>query len=205
MTEPKTIDVSHLPPYDISNRAPLWWGQLLLASIEGMMLCIVMAAYFYVRLRMDVWPPPGDQFPHKLLPTIGLITLILSCIGTYWASEAAKKDDRGGMIKGMLLNLVLALVFFVIRVLDWYSLNFSYKADAFGTYMWTFLAVHSYDYIADVIFTLVLFFLVLIGRHGPKVRLGVHVDSIVWYFLVIIWVPLYVIVYWGPNILETQQ
>jgi heme/copper-type cytochrome/quinol oxidase subunit 3 len=204
MTEPKTIDVSHLPPYDISSQAPLWWGQLLLAVIEGTMFCILMAAYFYVRLRMDVWPPPGDQYPHKLLATIGLIPLLLSCIGTYWASEAAKKDDRGGMIKGLLLNLVLAIVFFVIRVLDWYSLNFSYKADAFGTYMWTFLAVHSYDYAGDVIFTLVLLLLVLIGRHGPRVRLGVHVDSVVWYFLVIIWIPLYVIVYWGPTILETQ-
>ena len=205
MTEPKTIDVSHLPPYEISNQAPLWWGQLLLASIEGMMLCIVIAAYLYVRLRMDVWPPPGDQFPHRLLPTVGLVPLFLSCIGTYWADEAAKKDDRGGMIKGLLLNLVLALVFFVIRVMDWYSLNFSYKADAFGTYMWAFLAIHSYDYVADVIFTLVLFVLVLIGRTGPKVRLGVHVVSIVWYFLVIIWIPIYVAVYWGPKLLETQQ
>jgi cytochrome c oxidase subunit 3 len=204
MTEPKTIDVSHLPPYDISNQAPLWWGQLLLAVIEGTMFCILIAAYLYVRLRMDVWPPPGDQYPHKLLATIGLIPLVLSCLGSYWASEAAKKDDRAGMIKGILLNLVLAIVFFVIRVIDWYSLNFSYKADAFGTYMWTFLAVHSYDYAADVIFTLVLLLILLMGRHGPKLRLGVHVDSIVWYFLVIIWVPLYVIIYWGPKILETQ-
>lgn len=204
MTELKIIDVSHLPPYEISSQAPLWWGQLLLAVIEGTVFCIVMAAYFYVRLRVDVWPPPGDQYPHKLLATIGLLPLFLSCIGTYWASEAAKKDDRAGMIKGLLLNLVLAVVFFVIRVVDWYSLNFSYKADAFGTYMWTFLAVHAYDYAADVIFTLVLFLFVLVGRHGPRVRLGVHVDSVVWYFLVIIWVPLYVIVYWGPKILETQ-
>ena len=94
MTEPKTIDVSHLPPYDISNQAPLWWGQLLLAAIEGMMFCILIAAFFYVRLRMDVWPPPGDQFPPRLMPTIALLPLFLSCIGTYWASEAAKKDAK---------------------------------------------------------------------------------------------------------------
>jgi cytochrome c oxidase subunit 3 len=204
MTESKSIDVSHLPPYEISNQAPLWWGQLLLAAIEGMMFCILIAAYFYVRLRVDVWPPPGDQYPHKLLPTLALIPLLVSCLGTYWASEAAKKDDRAGMIKGMLVNLALAIVFFVMRVMDWYSLNFSYKADAFGTYMWTFLAVHTYDYVADVIFTLVLFVIVLFGRHGPKVRIGVHVDSVVWYFLVIIWVPLYIVVYWGPKFMETQ-
>ena len=204
MTESKSIDVSHLPPYEISNQAPLWWGQLLLAAIEGMMFCILIAAYFYVRLRVDVWPPPGDQYPHKLLPTLALIPLLVSCLGTYWASEAAKKDDRAGMIKGLLFNLVLAVVFFVMRVMDWYSLNFSYKADAFGSYMWTFLAVHTYDYVADVIFTLVLFVIVLFGRHGPKVRIGVHVDSVVWYFLVIIWVPLYIVVYWGPKFMETQ-
>src|SRR5947209_11044051 len=205
MTEPKTIDVSHLPPYDISTQSPLWWGQLLLAAIEGMMFCILIAAYLYVRLRYDVWRPPVDQFPHRLLPTLALIPLILSCIGTYWASEAAKKDDRAGMIKGLALNLVLAIVFFVIRLMDWYSLNFSYKADAFGTYLWAFLAVHTYDYVGDVIFTLVLFLLVVIGRHGPKVRLGVHVDSVVWYFLVIIWIPIYLAVYWGPTLMETQQ
>lgn len=205
MTEPKTIDVSHLPPYEISNQAPLWWGQLLLAAIEGTMFCILIAAYLYVRLRYDVWPPPGDQFPHRLLPTLGLIPLILSCIGTYCASEAAKKDDRAGMVKGLALNLVLGMIFFIIRVMDWYSLNFSYKADAFGTYLWTFLAVHTYDYAGDVIFTLVLFLLVIIGRHGPKVRLAVHVDSVVWYFLVIIWIPIYVAVYWGPTLMETQQ
>jgi cytochrome c oxidase subunit III len=34
--------------------------------------------------------------------------------------------------------------------------------------------------------------------------LGVHVDSVVWYFLVAIWIPIYVVIYWGPRILETQ-
>ncbi|MFL6447327.1 MAG: cytochrome c oxidase subunit 3 [Bryobacteraceae bacterium] len=204
MTASKTVDVSHLPPYDISNQAPLWWGQLLLAAIEGMMFCILIAAFFYVRLRVDVWPPPGDQYPHKLLPSLALIPLLVSCLGTYWASEAAKKDDRAGMIKGLLFNLVLGVVFFVMRVMEWHSLNFTYKADIFGTYMWTFLAVHTYDYVADIIFTAMLFLILLLGRHGPKMRLGVHVDSVVWYFLVIIWIPIYVVVYWGPQFMETQ-
>ncbi len=48
--------------------------------IEGTMFSILIAAYFYVRLRMDVWPPPGDQFPHVILPTIALVPLILSAI-----------------------------------------------------------------------------------------------------------------------------
>ena len=45
MTEPKTLDVSHLLPYEISTQAPLWWGQLLLAFIEAMMFSLLIASF----------------------------------------------------------------------------------------------------------------------------------------------------------------
>lgn len=205
MSEVRTIDVSALKPYDISSQSPLWWGQFMFVFIEGTMFGILIAAYFYVRLRMDVWPPPGDQFPHKILPSLGLIPLILSCIGTYWASEAAKKNSRSGMIGGLALNLVLAGIALWMRIVEWHSLNFNWMTDAQGSYVWAFLGLHTFDYIGDVAFTAVLLLLIFIGRYGPKQRLGVHVDSIVWYFLVAIWIPIYVVIYWGPVIVRTQQ
>jgi cytochrome c oxidase subunit III len=204
MSQPRTIDVSHLPPYSISSQAPLWWGQLLLAAIEGMMLLLLIAAFLYTRLRMDVWPPPGDQYPDRLLPTLALIPLLLSCIGSYWADEAAKKDDRRGMVLGLLLNLVLAGIALWMRIVEWHQLNFNWKADIQGSYVWAFLSLHSFDYVADLVFTFVLLVTVAIGRYGQKQRLGVHVDSVVWYFLVGIWIPIYVVVYWGPHLLESQ-
>ena len=205
MTEPKTLDVSHLLPYEISTQAPLWWGQLLLAFIEAMMFSLLIAAFFYARLQVDVWPPPGDQFPHLLLPTLALIPLLLSAIGSYWASESAKKNDKRGMALGLALNLVLAAAFLVMRIFEWHSFNFSYKADLFGSYVWAFLALHSFDYVASMIETLVLFIIIVSGRYGEKQRLGVHVDSVIWYLVVVIWIPIYIVIYWGPHILETQQ
>lgn len=205
MTEYKTIDVSGLPPYDVSSQSPLWWGQLMITFIEGTMFCILIACYFYTRLRMDVWPPPGDQFPHRLLPTLGLIPLILSCGGSYYASEAAKKNSRGGMLLGLGLNLVLAGIALTMRIVEWHSLNFNWMTDIQGSYVWAFLGLHTFDYIGDMVFTAVLFVIVLIGRYGPKQRLGVHVDSVVWYFLALIWIPIYLTIYWGPVFAETQQ
>lgn len=204
MTEAKTLDVSHLPPYEISMQAPLWWGQLILTFIEVTMFSLLIAAFLYVRLQVDVWPPPGDQFPHVLLPTLALIPLFLSAIGSYLATEAAKKNERRGMAIGMALNLFFAGVFFVMRIVEWHSFNFSYKADSFGTYMWAFLALHSFDYVAGMIETAVLFLIILSGRYGEKERGGVHVDSVVWYFVVAIWIPLYIVLYWSPRILESQ-
>jgi cytochrome c oxidase subunit 3 len=205
MNEPRTIDVSHLPAYDISSQAPLWWGQLCITFIEGAMFLILIAAFLYTRLQLDVWPPPGDQFPHLLLPTLALLPLVASTYGSYLASQAAKKNDRRGMMYGMLLNLVLAAIFFAMRVVEWHSLNFNWKADIQGSYVWAFLGLHSFDFVGDCIFTLVLLIAVATGRYGPKQRLGVHVDSIVWYFLVGIWIPIYLVIYWGPRFLESTQ
>jgi len=201
----RTLDVSELKPWDISSQAPLWWGQVSIVVIEGMMFSIVIAAYLYTRLRVDVWPPPGDQFPHVLLPTVALVPLLLSALASYWASEAAKRNDRGGMTRNLILNLVLAAIFFVMRIVEWHSLNFNWQTDVQGSYVWAFLGLHSFDFVADAMMTVVLLVIILSGRYGENQRLGVHVDSIVWYFIVAIWIPIYVVIYWGPRILGSAQ
>jgi cytochrome c oxidase subunit 3 len=205
MTARRTLDVSHLNDYSISNQDPLWWGQLLLASIEGTMFAILIANYFYFRLSVDTWPPPGTQMPPVLVPSISLFLLLVSCIGTYYASEAAKVDDRRGMTYGMAFNLVTGSAAMVLRGYAWASLNFDHAADIHGSVVWTILGLHTLDAFADMVFTVVLLAIVLLGRQGPKTRLGVHVDSVVWYFVVLIWVPLYVVVYWGPRIVGVPR
>ena len=204
MSVTRTLDLSHLPEFEISSNAPLWWGQALLALIEGTMFCILLAMYFYIRLSMDSWPPPGIQLPRRLIPAGCLLLLLASCVGSYLASEAAKKNDRGGMIRGLSLNLILAFCAMGLRALDWGSWNFFWTTTAYGSITWTILFLHTVDVGADLAFTLVLVLILLSGRSGPKQRLGVHVDSVVWYFLVAIWIPLYVTVYWGPYIVGTR-
>ncbi len=200
MTPGRSIDVSQLPAYSISSEAPLWWGQALLTIVEGTMFGILIAMYFYIRLSMDMWPPPGIQLPHELLPAIALVLLIASCAGSYLASEAAKRDDRAGMLRGLAINLVLAALAMLLRGISWHDWNFKWTTTAYGSITWGIMFLHSLDVGADLVFTLVLFLLVAWGRRGPRQRLGVHVDSVVWYFLVAIWIPLYVTVFWGPHL-----
>lgn len=200
MTPVATLDVAGLPEYSISNKAPLWWGQVLLCAIEGSMFCMLIAIYFYLRMGVDVWPPPGDRLPDAALSTVALVPLLLSTVASYWATGAAKKNSRGGMIAGMALNLVLAGAFLALRYAMWRDLNFNWASDAYGTVVWTILFLHTFDVVADLLMTVVLLIIVAIGRHGPKQRLGVHVDSVVWYFLVAIWLPLYAVLIWGTRL-----
>ncbi|MCU1234456.1 MAG: cytochrome c oxidase, subunit, partial [Candidatus Solibacter sp.] len=69
MTPQRTLDVSGLPGYEISSQAPVFAGQVLLCAIEGSMFCILIATYFYLRLGVDVWPPPGVHSPDPWLAT----------------------------------------------------------------------------------------------------------------------------------------
>ncbi len=200
MTARRTLDVSSLPPYDISSQAPLWWGQLMLAAIEGTTFFILIAIYFYMRLSVDVWPPPGTQLPHTLLPSIALVPLFLSAPAAYWASEAAKRNDRGKMVLWLVANVVLGFAFIVVRAAEVATFNFTWRTDAHGTIVWSILFLHTLDAVADLLFTVVLIVIIASGRYGEKQRLGVHVDSVVWYFIVLIWIPLYVVVYWGPHL-----
>lgn len=200
MTPSRIIDVRHLPAYDISNNAPLWWGQALLATIEGSMFLMLIAIYFYLRLGVDVWPPPGTQIPHVLQPGLALIPLLLSCIGSWWASEGAKKNSRRQMLVGMIANVILALIFLGLRAAEWSEFNFGWSTDVHGSIVWTILFLHTFDTVADLIFTVVLVILIAAGRYGEKQRQGVHVDSVVWYFIAGIWLPLYAVIYWGPRI-----
>ncbi|MBV8842585.1 MAG: cytochrome c oxidase subunit 3 [Bryobacterales bacterium] len=204
MSEPRVLDVSGLLPYRISNKSPLWLGQLLMCVIEGSLLCLLIATYFYVRLSVDVWPPPGVRLPSVMLPTVALIPLLASCIGSYLASEAAKRDDRRGMLVGMISNLVLGGIFLALRGIEWRGLNFTWSSDIHGSIVWTILFLHTYDMVADLLFTLVLIIIVASGHYGQKQRLGVHVDTVAWYFLVLIWLPLYGVLYWGPRALGAK-
>jgi cytochrome c oxidase subunit 3 len=156
-------------------------------------------------LSLDVWPPPGTILPAITLPSLALIPLIASCAGSYWASEAAKKGDRRGMLLGMGLNLALAAVFLILRAIEWKSLNFTWASDAHGSIFWVILFLHTYDIIADLLMTSVLIVIVASGHYGQRQRIGVHVDSVLWYFLVGIWLPLYAVLYWGPHILGASR
>jgi cytochrome c oxidase subunit I+III len=162
---------------------------------------MLIATYFYLRLQVDVWPAPGVRFPGLTLSSWALIPLLASCVGSYMASEAAKKNSHSGMLLGLGLNLGLGIVFLVLRALDWKSLNFTWASDAHGSIVWAILFLHSYDIVADLLMTAVLIVIVASGRYGPRQRIGVHVDSVLWYFLVGIWIPLYGVVYWAPKLI----
>ena len=107
---PATIDASVLPGRATDSRSLLWWGMVGLILIEGTMVGLLLAAYYYLRLRALNWPPPLGGDAGLLLPTLGLGALLLSLVPTHWATAALEKNDHHGAFWGTFLCLVLSLL-----------------------------------------------------------------------------------------------
>ncbi|HWR53836.1 MAG TPA: cytochrome c oxidase subunit 3 [Bryobacteraceae bacterium] len=199
------LDVSGLPPIAFKARPTLFWAAIGIVMIESTMFGLLIATYFYVRLSMDSWPPPGISFPGLVLPTVELGLLILSCIPAYFATEAAIRNDVRAVRRNLLLNISLAGIALVLRIIEWRSFNFDWTASAYGSVVWIILGLHTVDFVGAMLITLVLLAIIYAGRFGDKQRGGVDFDSLTWYFAVAIWVPLYVVVYLMPYALQSWR
>jgi hypothetical protein len=81
------------------------------------------------------------------------------------------------------------------------ALHVSWDTNAYGSITWTLLSLHTTHLITDLVDTLVLAAL-MFTRHGRnKRRLGdVEDNALYWYFVVVTWLPIYGVLYWGPRL-----
>src|SRR5437763_16836478 len=101
-----------------------------------------------------------------------------------------------------MLTLIVATAAFLLLVYFWNQMNFRWSSNLCGSAIWVILELHSLDLVADLLVTLVLLLILVPGRNGAKQRLGVHWDSLTWYFIAAIWIPLYAVIYLGPYLLR---
>ncbi len=202
MTPARTIDVSMLETYALDHRAPLWWGQILMMVIEGTLFVLLISSYFYVRMGFDVWPPNDIDPVGMLLPTIGLIILLVSVPPMVWAGRGADRKRRPWVVWGTLINLACVVIFLLIRWYELVKLPFKWSTDIYGTFVWCMLGLHTMHAIADGTQTLVILAIVLLRRVNEKQLLGIKMDGLYWYFVVGSYVPVYLVVYVYPAVLK---
>jgi cytochrome c oxidase subunit I+III len=115
--------------------------------------------------------------------------------------RAAKAED---FVRTRLLLVVATLVglgLFGLRLLEFRSLNTTWDANAYGSIAWTVMGMHASLLLMDVMETGGLAVLFLTGRAQRKHYVHASEDAIYWAFTTFSWVPLYVVIFWGPRFL----
>jgi heme/copper-type cytochrome/quinol oxidase subunit 3 len=192
-------DVAELPTVTFGHRSLMWWGTLGFMVIEGWTLALVTAAYFYLRQNFKAWPPLRTPQPDLLIPTIGLAIMLLSILPAYFASRSAKRLDTGGVRLWLTVSSVIALIIPVVRWYELWALNVRWDTNAYGTAAWMLVGLHASLLVLDVADTLGLTLFYWIKRMPAKAFSDTVDNSFYWYFMVLVWVPIYLIVYVGPR------
>ena len=193
------LDVAELPDQAFGSRDIMWWGTLGFIVIEGFTLVLCAAAWLYLRNRTGNWPPPGIPLPAIGVATAQVIAMLASIPLLMWTSRAAHAYHLQRTRLGLTIATGVALAFTILRVLELYALNVRWDTHAYGSAQWLLLCAHG---------TLLLFQVVEVGGLAAVFWVGAlqkkHFSdaadlAFYWYFMVLAWVPLYVICFLLPR------
>jgi heme/copper-type cytochrome/quinol oxidase subunit 3 len=194
------LDVSHLPTYAYGHRSLMWWGTVGIMLIEGTVFALTIAAYFYIRTRVETWPP-GAASPNLLWGSLNTLILLLSLAPNRWAKKAAEKENLAQVRFALVVALAFAAAFLLVRVLEFQTLNVRWDTNAYGSVVWMLMGLHTAHLLTDVLDTVVLMVLMFTGPLEGKRFVDVSENSLYWYFVVLTWLPIYAVIYLGPRFL----
>lgn len=201
MSERRKIDVSNLPTYAFGHRQLTWWSTWSIILMEGTMLVVFLISYFFLRTRTPNWPPGLLKPPDLLWGTINTGIILASAIPNQFAKKAAEKLDLKGVRLWMIVTLLFAIAFSVVRIFEFKTLNCSWDTNAYGSIVWANMVFHTSHLLTDVVDTVVLIILMFTGPIEGKRFVDVSENSIYWDFVVVMWVLTYAVIYWAPRLL----
>ena len=198
--EPKALlDLRELPDHGFGTRSLTWWGTVGMLAIESMTLAVAGAAYLYLMMQQPQWPP-NTPVPDLSISTAVTLVFLLSVIPNIWLEKKAEKYDLRAVQIGLVVMSLIGALLVVMRLYEFSHLHVRWDWNAYGSAVWALLGLHTAHLVTDLVDTLVLAVL-MFTPHGRKSRRFVDSaeNATYWNFVVIVWLPVYAIIYWVPR------
>ena len=193
-------DVRHLPTHAFGSRDIMWWGTLGFIAIEGFTLLLCAVVYIYLRKNFATWPPEGTLRPSVVLPSVQMALMLASLPLMRWVSKRAHDHDLGKVRIGLTIGALLTLCFDGMRVWELtQSLNVRWDANAYGSAQWLILGTHG---TLLAVQSVEVAGMAAIFWRGPVENKHFSDAADVagyWMFIVLSWLPLYLLCFWGPR------
>ena len=197
-TTRRRVDVSTLPMYAFGNQGLIWWGTVGYMVIEGSILLIGLITYYYLRLRVDQWPPSVPD-PDLAYGTVNLLLMFASCVPAVLTKRAAERQDARGVRLWLIVLTLFGIGAMVLRVFEFAALNCRWDANAYASIAWFLMGLHAAHVLTDVVEDGVLVVLVFTQPPDKKKFVDYSENSLYWLFIVLWWIPYYVTIYWAPR------
>jgi cytochrome c oxidase subunit III len=194
------MDVSALPDTVFGHRDILWWGTLGFVVIEGFTLVLCAAAYVYLMQNFGAWPPEHTPRPSLLVPSIQMLLMLASLPFAVSVHRAARRFELDRVRVGLAVCSVVVLVFVALRIVELVvSLNVRWDTNAYGSAQWLVVGSHAtllFVQAVEVIGIALMFWIAPLERK----HFSDAADAMFyWYFMVLAWLPLYVLCFLVPR------
>jgi cytochrome c oxidase subunit III len=194
----EVLDVSALPSHAFSHRSPMWWGTLGMIAIEGTVFALTIMCYFYLRSHSTVWPMSVLP-PDLLWGTLNLVLMLVSAVPNQLAKKAGERYDLHGVRLWLGITIAFGLALLAVRVMEFAALNVRWDTNAYGSVLWTLLGLHTVHLATDWADSVVLEVLFFTGPLEGKRFVDISENALYWYFVVLAWIPIYFVIYWGAR------
>ena len=192
------LDVREMPSYGFGTRNVMYWGTLGIIAIEGTVFAMVLVSYFYLRAQAPSWPL-GVEPPAWGAATFNTLILVASLLPNHWTQRAARRHDLAAVRLGLAVCIAFAVVFLLVRILEFRALGVGWDTNAYGSLVWLLLGLHTAHLLTDLIDTTVLTAVMHQTPLEGKRFVDVYENALYWDFVVLAWIPIYVTIYWVPR------
>jgi heme/copper-type cytochrome/quinol oxidase subunit 3 len=194
-----TLDLSGLPTFGFGTTMTMWWGSLGFILIESTGFALACGVYLYLAVSNEQWPIGGPP-PGLLWSSLITLTLLVSLWPNHIAKQNGREQNLRKVRRDLVIMSVIGIVPLILRVLEFSTLYVRWDQNAYGSIIWIILALHTTHLLTDVADTIVLTVL-MFTKHGRGKRFSdVEDNAVYWDFVVVSWLPIYVLLYWFPRV-----
>ena len=191
-------DVRDLPRFAFGSRSPIWWGNMGFIVIEASGFFMLIVVYLYLASQNADWPLTPD-LPQPLIGSVLAGYFILSEIPNVWIKKAIHRFDLRRVRIGLVIMSLIAIGGLVIRAFEFGALNCRWDLNAHGSIVWALLFMHTLHLVTDGLETCAICVMMFLGPVDARRFVDVGENAEYWDFVVLAWLPVYVVIYWAPR------
>jgi cytochrome c oxidase subunit 3 len=169
-------------------------GMIFFIASEIMLFSGLFAAYFFVRIQADVWPPEGTHAVDAGLGGVLTVILLLSGVFAHFGVVKAKQGDSKALSTMLIIAIVLGTIFIVGQCYEWLQLmdeGLAASSNVYGGTFYLLTGFHGAHVIAGLLLLAVAFGRALMGDFTPKRFVIVETSVLYWHFVDVVWVFLF--------------
>jgi cytochrome c oxidase subunit III len=146
------------------------------------------------------WPPQATEafkgtFNPWGLPLVNTLILLLSGVTVTWAHHALLKNDRKGLIAGLVCTVLLGGLFTYFQAVEYSHAAFNYAGHIYGATFFMATGFHGAHVLIGTIFLAVCLFRAMAGHFTPQQHFGFEAAAWYWHFVDVVWLFLFAVIY----------